>query len=154
MKNSFFAFVLSFFLVSWAASAADEYNVDKNGFVLKGMDTVAYHRASKAVPGKGRFVSEFGGAKFRFVSASNQQAFEADPEQFLPAYGGWCAYGIRVGKKFDTDPDVFKLVNGKLYLQLDQGTQKVWLRSVDKNIAIADRLWPRLRTVSSTMLSR
>lgn len=154
LKQFIIAFSLSAFIFCPTVRAADEFNTDRNGYVLKGMDAVAYHRLGAPVPGKDEFVSTYGGAMFRFASAANQQAFDAEPERFAPAYGGWCAYGIRVGKKFDVDPDVFKLVAGKLYLQLDQGTQKIWLRRVDKNIAIADRLWPQLRTVSSEMLAQ
>lgn len=149
--------LFTLFAVFWVPAglaAAGEFNVDRDGFMLNGKDAVAYHDDRKPVAGKDRYVTAFRGVKFRFHSAENQKAFEADPERYFPAYGGWCAYGVRVGKKFETDPEVFKFVDGKLYLQLDQGTQKVWLRDVDKNIAIADRLWPRIRTTSPEMLSQ
>lgn len=50
--------------------------------------------------------------------------FEVNPQKYLPAYGGYCAYGLGVGKKFVADPEVWKIVDGKLYLNLDKGIQQ------------------------------
>lgn len=67
--------------------------------------------------------------------------FEADPQQYLPAYGGYCAYGVAVGKKFVADPEVWKIVQGKLYLNLDKGIQQKWDKSIPGYIKKADVNW-------------
>ena len=118
------------------------------------MDVVAYHRLGEAVPGNSAFAVVHNGVKYHFANKDHLAAFNGAPERYVPAYGGWCAYGVRVGKKFNTDPRVFKVVDGRLFLQLDQGTQKVWLKNLGKNIAIADRLWPRLKSVSPKLLDQ
>ena len=55
-------------------------------------------------------------------------------------------------KKFRIDPNAWKIVDNRLFLQLDQGTQKVWLKDQAKNIEIADRLWPNLKPIPADAL--
>ena len=50
--------------------------------------------------------------------------------------GGFRSYGVRIGKKFDGDPNIWKIVGGTLYLQLDQGTNAICSKDLKKNIAI------------------
>lgn len=57
-----------------------------------------------------------GGGTYRFESQANLDAFKANPGQLEPAYGGFCAYGAALAKKFDGDPRYWKIVDGKLYL--------------------------------------
>lgn len=134
--------------------ADNEVNLNKEGIAVHGMDVLGYHDLGKPLAGSKEHVGEYQGAKYRFISAENLTKFMKNPAQFVPAYGGWCAYGVRVGKKFDVDSGVFRLKSGWLYLQLDKGTQKVWLGQFDKNIAIADRLWPQLRNMSQKVLNQ
>lgn len=134
------------------AWASGENNLGSGGVALHGYDTVAYHTAGKPMKGQARFQVEHGGARYLFVNKANHDAFAADPEKYAPAFGGWCSYGVRVGKKFDIDPHVWKIVNGRLFLQLDPGTQKVWLKDMERNIAIADRIWPSIMAVPAEVL--
>jgi YHS domain-containing protein len=89
-----------------------------------GYDPVAYHTEGKPVKGNGWNVAEYEGVTYLFANKKNRKMFEADPEKYLPAYGGYCAYGVAIGKKFAIDPEVWKIENGKLYLNLDTGIQK------------------------------
>lgn len=110
-----------------------------------GYDLVSYHTGKKPLRGNGNHVAVRDGVTYLFASEANQRAFEAAPDRYLPAYGGWCAYGVAVGKKFVGDPDVWKLVDGRLYLNLDTSIQEKWLEDVPGNIAKADSNWPRIR---------
>ena len=67
--------------------------------------------------------------------------FKADPEKYLPAYGGYCAYGVAVGKKFVANPDVWKVLNGRLYLNLDRDIQMKWEQDIHGNIKKAEHNW-------------
>ena len=77
-----------------------------------------------------------------------------NPEKYAPAYGGWCSYGVRVGKKLNIDPNAWKIIDGRLYMQLDLGTQKVWYKDWMKNIEIADRLWPSIQSTPADALGK
>lgn len=138
------AVVLGFALAS-PAHAAEELNVNADGAVIDGHDPVAYFLDKKAVKGKPSISAEFEGGTYFFANEENRETFEASPAAYAPAYGGWCSYGVRVGKKFRIDPSAWKIVDNRLFLQLDQGTQKVWLKDQAKNIEIADRLWPSIK---------
>jgi len=140
-------------LAPWQASADEEHNVSRGGVAIHGFDPVAYHKAGKPTKGLAQYSAEYEGVRYLFASSGNRSAFTAAPAKYAPAYGGWCSYGVRVGKKFDVDPAAWQVVDGRLFLQLDPGTQKVWLKDTDRNIAIADRIWPSIMAVPAKTLA-
>ena len=109
-----------------------------------GYDLVSYHTSKRPLPGNGHFVAVHDGVTYLFASAENRAAFERDPQRYLPAYGGFCAYGVSVGKKFYGDPEVWRVVDGKLYLSLDARIQDAWLEDVSGNLEKADRHWKKI----------
>ena len=144
--------VLLFVLVP-ALFAEDELNLNPDGIALKGMDPVSYFSGDGPMKGSASFTLNHDGAVYRFTSEKNRELFKAAPVQYLPAYGGWCSYGITQGKKLNIDPDAWVLVDGKLYLQLNLGTQKVWNGNQQRNIEIADRLWPEISKAPASALN-
>lgn len=148
--------VVFLFGFGWAGSVfgVEEWNIDKDGLVIHGYDPVAYHQTSEAIKGSPLHEAEYNGAKFLFISDDNKKLFLEDPSQFIPAYGGYCSYGVRVGKKFDVNPQSWKIVNDVLYFQLDPGTQILWVKDLKKNIWIADKLWQKIKPVSAADLSK
>ena len=130
------------------AQAADEINVVP-GFsivgapvALHGYDPVAYFTQAQPVRGTDALVHVHEGAAYRFSSEANLEAFKQDPDRYAPQYGGFCAYGVAVGKKFDGDPHLWKIEGGKLYLNLNEEIYETFLEDVDGNIRKADRKWP------------
>ncbi len=111
---------------------------------VAGYDLVSYQTMKRPIRGNGHFTSDVDGVTYLFASAENKRTFDASPEQFLPAYGGYCAYGVSVGKKFVGDPEVWRIVDGRLYLNLDANIQDQWLEDVPGRIAGADRNWQRI----------
>jgi len=146
---------LSAFLILFSVTithAEDETNVDTSGIAIHGYDPVAYFESGKPVRGQPDYASAIGGVTYLFASSENQIAFEKEPTRYRPAYGGWCSYGVRVGRKYDTDPAAWTIVDGRLFLHLDLGTKKVWSIDRAKNIEVADRLWPTIRAASRQSL--
>ena len=115
-----------------------------DGVAIRGYDPVAYFRDSGPRPGKPEFSVRHGGAVWRFASAEHKALFEADPERYLPAYGGFCAYGTSRGYLVKIEPDAWSIVDGKLYLNYDLGVRETWARRTKTYIARADGNWPRL----------
>jgi YHS domain-containing protein len=95
---------------AWAQGAATPK------LALKGYDVVAYFTGSKAQVGSTDFQTDFDGMRYQFSSARNKAAFSGDPDRYLPQFGGYCAMGISKGKKFESDPTLWKIVDGKLYV--------------------------------------
>ena len=135
-----------------SSNASEELNANTDGVVIEGYDPVAYFLDNKPTKGKPSFSAKFEGGTYFFANKENRETFLASPGAYTPAYGGWCSYGVRVGKKFRIDPNAWKIVDNRLFLQLDQGTQKVWLKDQAKNIEIADRLWPSLKSMPADAL--
>jgi YHS domain-containing protein len=122
-----------------------DINVDANGLALKGIDPVAYFSAAAATPGKAEFKAQHQGATYWFATAANRDAFVANPDKYAPAFGGFCAMGVAMQKKLDVDPNAWRVVDGRLYLNVNKDVQKRWLDDVPGNIATADRSWPVLK---------
>jgi len=107
-------------------------------------DPVAYFEEGKPMKGVGWHVAYYKGVTYVFANKKNRKMFEDDPEKFLPAYGGYCAYGVAVGKKFVADPEVWKIVEGVLYLNLDKDIQKKWAKDISGYIKKADTNWSEI----------
>lgn len=119
---------------------------------VQGYDVVSYQTGKRPVRGNGHYVATHDGATYQFSSKANKETFQADPAKFVPAYNGYCAYGVSVGKKFIGDPEVWRLVDGKVYLNLDTGVQSVWLKDVPGNIQTADSEWGKIKNENPASL--
>lgn len=110
-----------------------------------GYDPVAYFTDGKPMRGSGYHVTMHEGVTYAFASDEHKKAFEKNPMKFLPVYGGYCAYGVAVGKKFVADPEVWKIVDGKLYLNLDKGIQSKWDKDIPGYIKKAEGNWKDIK---------
>lgn len=120
-------------------------NVDGQGVGLRGHDPVAYFTASAPTVGKSEFSASHAGVNYRFASAANRDAFKADPAKYAPQFGGFCAMGVALEKKLDGDPNAWRVVDGKLYLNVNKDVQKKWLEDVPGNNRKAEGNWPKLQ---------
>jgi YHS domain-containing protein len=112
---------------------------------ISGYDAVAYFTEGKPTRGNGHHVTVFDGVTYLFASEENKKTFDANPKKYIPAYGGYCAFGVTEEKKFVADPEAWKIVDGKLYLNLDKDVQAEWGKDVSGYIGKADSIWPRIK---------
>ncbi|MGD9851977.1 MAG: YHS domain-containing (seleno)protein [Nitrospirales bacterium] len=112
---------------------------------ISGYDPVAYFTEGKPVKGSGYHVAEYKGVTYVFASKDHKTTFEANPEKYVPAYGGYCAYGVAVGKKFVSDPEAWKIVQGKLYLNLDKDIQGKWAKDIPGYIKKSEANWKEIK---------
>ncbi len=148
-----FAWMLPLVLAAGLVSVAQPAYAGKvinssswSGVAIKGYDPVAYFTEGQAVKGSSRFEHKWMGAKWRFASTASREAFAANPQKFAPQYGGYCAWAVAQGSTADVDPHAWRIVDGKLYLNLSKSVQARWLQDVPGNIAKADANWPPIRT--------
>ncbi len=133
------------FLLAVVATPVFGQDVTKSTPGISGYDPVAYFTDGKPMRGSGYHVTEFDGVTYAFVSEENKERFEANPGKYVPAYGGWCAYGVAVGKKFVADPQVWKIVKGTLYLNLDRDIQSKWNKDIPGYIETANANWVEIQ---------
>jgi YHS domain-containing protein len=133
------------FAAAGGALAAPPVNTIKPGLfggrgdtAILGYDPVAYFTVGKPVKGLDTFVHDWMGAKWKFSSAANLELFKASPEKYAPQYGGYCAYGVSQDNLVSIEPDKFKVIDGKLYLNYDAGVQETWLKDTAGYIRQAD----------------
>ncbi|MGE5893910.1 MAG: YHS domain-containing (seleno)protein [bacterium] len=122
-----------------------EINADATGFVIRGYDPVAYFTEGRPVPGRADLSAEYKGGTYLFANAANRNAFKANPEKYVPQYGGYCAYGVAVGKKFDIDPSSWRIVDGKLYFNLNPVILEKWSADTKGYIHKSEENWPKIR---------
>ena len=109
-----------------------------------GYDPVAYFTEGEPTEGSSEFSTTYKGAEFRFASQANLDTFLADPETYAPQYGGYCAYAVSQGATAKGNPNNWSIVDGKLYLNLNDKIQKRWDANQAGYIVDADREWPGL----------
>ena len=80
------------------------------------------------------------------------KTFQSDPARYVPQFGGFCALGAALGKKLDVDPTQFKVVDNKLYLNVNADVFKKWSQDVPGNIASADANWHAIKDKAPSAL--
>ncbi len=96
-------------------------NVPSHGVALEGWCPVSYRERGGPRRGSPQFTAGHLGATYWFSSAAAKEAFLLDPERYVPAFGGWCAYGMAVQDKFPVDPLRWKIVDDRLLVFLRNG---------------------------------
>ena len=145
-------------LSSTTAFAADEYNVSSGltaasaPLALHGVDTVAFIKTGNRIQGSANFTAVHDGVAYYFSTQANLDAFTAAPGNFLPQNGGFCTFGVSVGKKFDGDPRWADVRDGKLYVFLSEAIFNAYLRDPEAAIAKADVNWKQIRTTAASEL--
>ena len=150
-KILFTLLLLVSILIGSISASAEQHSISTVG--VGGYDVVSYYDGTPQ-RGSGFNKSVHNGVTYVFVSEENKNEFEKNPDKYLPAYGGFCAYGVAVGQKFVADPEVWKIKNGVLYLNLDEDIQKKWQEDLDGNIAKADSNWKEIENKSPEQLAK
>lgn len=148
---SILAVAFALFASTAAFADSNEINLKKPGLfggtykqALNGYDSTSYFAASGPVKGKKDFALEYKGTTWLFASAENLAKFEADPSKYAPQYGNYCAYALGNGYLAAGDPEVWEIVDGKLYLNYNRDVQKKWQADQAPLIDSANGHWPTI----------
>ena len=128
-----------------AAEPVPPVNADpRTRVAVEGTDVVAYFTQSDAVAGSPGLTVEHAGAVWQFSTAAHRDAFAADPERYAPQFGGYCSWAVGHGYTAEIDPEPWRIVDGRLYLNYSPRIQRRWVANMDSLIAAAERGWPHL----------
>lgn len=145
IKTIFATAFLAFFMMVGPASADDPiYTSTFSNKAVGGYDTLTYYDEDGPVKGSEDFQTSWHGADWYFSSAENLEKFKADPTQYAPQYGGYCAWAAAHGTLAKGDPEIWDIVDGKLYLNYDQSIQDKWSPRKAELIEKADAEYPEL----------
>ncbi len=138
---------------------AGEQFVDGTGFAVSGYDVVAYRTLPQspvgtpqpeAVPGRADITAEYNGATFAFATEANRDAFRADPARYVPQYDGHCAYGVSKGGKVPGNPNLWRIVDDKLYLNITENVVGFWEEDIPGNLDLAEGNWPGIEPAEAS----
>jgi YHS domain-containing protein len=114
---------------------------------LNGTDLVSYFTGNKQpVLGSKRFSVAYNSSRYLFSSQKNANLFKAQPENYLPQYGGYCAWAAAQGSIAPGYPAYYRVVDGKLYLNYNAEVQTNWAKNIAGFIAQANANWPQLKS--------
>jgi hypothetical protein len=126
-------------------AAAGEASSSANIVAAQGYDVVAYYFNDRPRRGMGELTHVHDGQVYLFINQTNQAAFKADPAKFAPAYRGYSAQGMVMGRKLPGDPRYWAIVGQRLYLNHDVDSHNEWTSDPESYIAFADTQWRFLR---------
>ncbi|CAM9986848.1 unnamed protein product [Laminaria digitata] len=117
-----------------------------------GVDFVAFRSLAAGQPavyGSEQYSAEFNDYLFFFSSSENKMIFENDPTYYLPAWGGFCAYGIAHEVVWNVnnlgpsaDPSYWWISgDGVLYLFRSSKPLGKFVSDADRNIEHGDAMW-------------
>lgn len=115
-----------------------------SNIAINGYDPVAFFTEAKPVNGSPFISAEFQDAIYLFASEENKKSFLENPEKFAPQFGGFCAYGVGLGKLFPVDINTWQVRDKKLYLNLNSAILKEFNADFAGNVSKADQNWPAL----------
>ena len=137
--------LLSLFWINNLFAADPVYTSFFSNSALGGYDAVAYFTQGKPQPGKKQFTFKYQGVNWLFSSAQHLNMFKANPQQYAPQYGGYCAWAVAEKNDLGSgDPLRWNIVEGKLYLNYDQEIQTKWQKNIPGFITQGDIAWPKL----------
>jgi len=137
--------LLALLALGGSAAAGNAVNTGLfGGVAIMGYDTVAYFTEGKPMKGSEEFAHEWLGTPWHFANAEHRDMFAADPAQYAPQYGGYCALGVGLDGHAaeNIDPErAWRIIEGKLYFvydptyveDLDGPAQDEWLARADAN---------------------
>ena len=136
-------------VTSSAGNIRDGLTGDPNGGQMSVVETKAFLKFSWAsLLLTADYSVNYEGASYYFASAENLETFKADPAKYIPQHGGFCSYGVSVGKKFDGDPDQFVVHDGQLFLFLNAKTRELFLEDITGVKATADTNWEAIERIA------
>ena len=153
MKQFLFATAAALSVAIATPGFAGAQYVGATGYAVSGYDVVAYRDLAaqpvgspqaSAVQGKASITAEYNGATWAFASEENREMFLANPAYYAPQYDGHCAYGVSKGGKVPGNPNLWRIVDDKLYLNITDVVVGFWEADIPGNITLADGNWPEI----------
>ncbi|EDP65017.1 hypothetical protein BAL199_21714 [alpha proteobacterium BAL199] len=133
------------------ALAVDEYNTAPGltaagaPLGLHGVDPVAFLDIGNRLDGTARYTAIHDGVAYHFASQENLKAFEKNPARYTPQNGGFCTFGVSVGKKFDGDPRYAAVMDGKLFVFLNEEIFQAFQKDRSGTVSKAAANWKKIQ---------
>jgi hypothetical protein len=114
------------------------------GLAIDGFDPVAYFVDAAPEVGRADFEFRHAGATWRFRNPGNRAAFIADPEIYMPRFGGYDPIAAARGVGTARHPRLWLIVRKRLYLFYSAEARAAFIASPGQAIDGAERHWPEV----------
>ncbi len=134
---------LLFTLVSASTHAQTPYSCANKEIAFGGYDLVSYFE-NAPIKGNPEFVALYDGLRLQFCTEEHLDAFIADPEKYMPKYGGWCATAMAQGVYNQPDFSMWDIEDGQLFffeVKAFFNGKTQWMKDPDKHLILADRYY-------------
>lgn len=140
-----FSFLVILLLARSFTSAAEIVNADsRSKIALQAYDPVAFFTDGKPAKGNPSISTTHKEHTYLFATEEHKKEFQRNPDKYLPAYGGYCAYGVSLGYFFPVEIDTWEIVDGRLVLQFSKDIKKIFAADQMGNSKKAEANWPKL----------
>jgi YHS domain-containing protein len=145
-------------LVPFTAHAGEQF-IDETTFAVSGYDVVEYFMLEQSplgvpqpagVPGLANITAEYNGATFAFSSEENRDVFLVDPAAYVPKYDGHCAYGVAQGGKVPGNPNLWRIVDGELFLNITEVVAGFWEVDISGNLQQSQINWTTIESMPAS----
>lgn len=110
---------------------------------LFGYDPVAFHFDGRARPGKPEIAGSSLGKSWRFATEANRAAFLAEPNAYLPHFGGHDGALVADGIMAVGDPTFFVISGGAVVLFRNEANRDRYAGDAALR-ATATTMWPKV----------
>ena len=112
------------------------------GLAINGVDPVSYFVDKKVVYGRGEYEYRYAGTIWRFTNQGNMAAFVANPDVYMPRYGGYDPVAVGRDLAVPGNPLLWTEVGERIYLFHDEDAQARFIANPKDTIELADSKWP------------
>jgi len=130
-----------FFLNACSSEPDVPLTAEIHEIAMNGYDPVSYFNERKPAKGSDDFEYTWNDSKYLFSCKENLELFKSDPVKYAPQYNGYCAFAMSRGDYSRINPEVYAIVDGKLYLTYNRDIRNAWLQDKEHYISKADRIW-------------
>lgn len=128
------------------ANAVPPWSSLSEATAIQGFDPVAYFTKGAAIRGSSKFSQDFQGVSWFFSSAENRDAFTADPEKYIPQFGGFCTVSIAGGKNAKGSGEAWTIHDGKLYLNFNKDVMATFRSDASGYVTKASGWWSTVKS--------
>jgi YHS domain-containing protein len=116
---------------------------------LKGYDPVAYFTLSTPTAGITEYEVVYDGVRYLFANARHRDLFRANPDKYAPQFGGSCTMNMANGVRRESDPTIWVIANGKLFVFAGTGGAERFRKEAETASARAAENWKTLKNTPS-----
>lgn len=114
---------------------------DDSRLMLRGHDPVAYFTRGKPTPGSPAIKAVHDGVTYRFATEEHRRQFVANPDRYVPQFGGFCANGMVYAIPLGGGVENFKVIEGKLYTFGGARSKLYFEMDEARNLKLAHHYW-------------